>query len=215
MKVIVVALTLVVMSHAFDFEDIPPHMKDRLDHFIALRQQWTDKWLSMSPQEQKLYETVLLARLDNLPQLYFSRVHDKIAALSEEHRVNLLNFMRRRFPKEDSEQTFENEMEEIDSIVLSLPDLIRDRLDGAIESFLQKASPYTLEDIDTEMDFPDVPELIEIPNDQEAAAFSGQMQDDLRNRVDEFLLKREDWKRKWEQLSDEKRALFESYINKK
>lgn len=33
--------------------------------------------------------------------------------------------------------------------------------------------------------------------------------------VDEFLLQREDWKRRWENLPDEKRETFEKYIKAK
>lgn len=214
MKVILVALTVVVMCHGFNYDEIPPHMKDRLDRYIALKQQWQDKWFKMTEAEQKQYEEVLVARMENLPNIYLARIHDKIAELSDEHREKLVTFLRRRFPKQDPEQTFANDMEEIDSIFLSLPELIREKLVATINAHYQNPSPYAVEDIDSELDFPDVPELIEMPGVDEAAAYSGHRQEELRNRVDDFLLKREDWKRKWEQLSDEKRALFESYINK-
>lgn len=59
------------------------------------------------------------------------------------------------------------------------------------------------------MNFPDIPEIIDIPD---TTGYSEQVTDDLRTRLDEFLLKREDWKRKWEHLSDEKKAVFEQYI---
>jgi hypothetical protein len=214
MKVIIVALTVVVMCHAFDFEEIPPHMKDRLDRIIAIKKQWREKWFSMTEAEKSQYEEVLLARMENLPNIYLTRIHDRIAELSDEHREKLVAFLRRRFPKQDPEQTFASDMEEIDSIFLSLPELMREKLAAKINSQFQEPAPYVADDIDSEMDFPDVPDLIELPDVQEAAAYSGHRQEELRNRVDEFLLKREDWKRKWEQLSDEKRALFESYINK-
>jgi hypothetical protein len=214
MKVIFVALTLVVMGHAFNYEEIPPHMKDRLDRIIVLKQQWEQKWNSMSEQERTQYETALLARMEKLPEVYFSRIHARIAELSDEHRIKLLSFLRARFPKEDPEQTFANELEEIDSIFTSLPQMPHEKLMRAFDKVFQQARAYSVDTDDSELDFPDVPELIEIPDVTEAAAFSGQMQEDLRNRIDEFLMKREDWKIKWEQLSEEKKALFESYIEK-
>lgn len=39
--------------------------------------------------------------------------------------------------------------------------------------------------------------------------------DHIRERLDDFLLTREDWKRKWERLSAEKREVFEKYIQEK
>lgn len=49
----------------------------------------------------------------------------------------------------------------------------------------------------------------------EAAAYSEHVDENIRSRLDEFLLKREDWKRKWERLSDEKKEILERYMNER
>lgn len=59
------------------------------------------------------------------------------------------------------------------------------------------------------MDFPDVPDLIDIPD---AANYSEVMDQDVLANLDEFLMKREDWKRKWLRLPDDMRLAFEQYI---
>lgn len=48
-----------------------------------------------------------------------------------------------------------------------------------------------------------------------ATAYMINIPESIRERLDEFLLTREDWKRKWERLSVEKREVFEKYIKEK
>lgn len=42
-----------------------------------------------------------------------------------------------------------------------------------------------------------------------------QLPEDIRIKIDEFLLKREDWKRKWESLPEDKKERFEHYVSDK
>jgi hypothetical protein len=42
-----------------------------------------------------------------------------------------------------------------------------------------------------------------------------ELTEEVRSRLDGFLLKREDWKRRWENLPAEKREAFEKYIDEK
>lgn len=68
------------------------------------------------------------------------------------------------------------------------------------------------------VDFPNVAELVEIsqPEDGEAVPYGEyQLPEDVRSRLDGFLLKREDWRRRWENLPAEKREAFEKYIDEK
>lgn len=68
------------------------------------------------------------------------------------------------------------------------------------------------------IDFPDIPKLVEIPMpDEEEGTPYGEYQlaPEVMARLDAFLLKREDWKRRWENLPEEKREAFEKYIDEK
>lgn len=147
MRTLVIALAFVASAYAFNVEDIPAHMKDRLDRAIALKKEWQAKWLSMTVEEQNQYEQVLLARIDQLPQIEIQRIHDRIAALPQEHRLKLRDYLRRRFPVEDSEAEYENEIVEMDDIVQSLPEMIRNKISSIIHAQFQEASAYNIDTV--------------------------------------------------------------------
>lgn len=211
MKLLIVALALVASACAYSVDEIPAHMRERLDRFIAIKKQWEVKWSSMTESERKHYEAVLIDRLEHLPQIERQRAHDRLEAMPQEHRVKMLEFLRRRFPKVDSAQ-FEDEIQEIESIIDSLPELIREKLQHTIVVQFQEATAYNAEEYDSELDFEDIPDLVDIP---ETTGYSESMPDEVVSRLDEFLLKREEWRRKWEKLSFEKREALEAYINAK
>lgn len=137
-----VALAFVAMACAFDMEDVPDHMKDRLDSYITLKNQWRDKWLSMTDSERRSYEQVLLSRIEHIPQMQHQRLHNKIASMSEEHREKLLDYLRRRFPKEEQED-LGSEVDEIDVIIKALPEFIRQKINELIWVQYQEATAYT------------------------------------------------------------------------
>lgn len=146
MKLLIVALALVAAVSAFNEDDIPAHMKDRLDRYIVLKNEWKLKWHSMTDSERGHYEQVLLGRLDQLPQIYHQRMHDRIQSMPEEHRMKMRDYLRRRFPQEDREE-FTNEVDEIDSIIKSLPDAIREKLQDLILVKFQEATAYSIDDV--------------------------------------------------------------------
>jgi hypothetical protein len=68
------------------------------------------------------------------------------------------------------------------------------------------------------LEFPDIPELVDIPVPEEGDAVpysEYEIPEDCKKRLDSFLLKRDDWKRRWENLPEEKREAFQKYINEK
>lgn len=146
MKLLFVALALVAAASAYSEDDIPAHMKDRLDRYIALKKVWQEKWHAMSEAERLNYENVILARIDQLPQIHHQRIHDRIESMPEEHRVKLLGYLRRRFPQEEGVE-FDNEIEEIDSIVQSLPDKLREKLQDLIRVQFQEATAYSVDEV--------------------------------------------------------------------
>lgn len=54
-----------------------------------------------------------------------------------------------------------------------------------------------------------------MPEEGEAMPYSDEIPEDCKKRLDSFLLKREDWKRRWENLPEEKQAAFRKYIDEK
>lgn len=66
------------------------------------------------------------------------------------------------------------------------------------------------------IEFPEIPDLVDIPSqdDEEAMPYSiDEIPEDCKQRLDSFLLKREDWKRRWENLPAEKQEAFRKYID--
>lgn len=124
-------------------EEIPPHMKDRLDRFVALKKRWEEKWLAMDESEQQNYEHILIARLEQLPKLEMSRIHDRIISLPEEYRTGLLSFLRKRFPLKNG-QVFADDMQEINFYIMTLPQQIREKISSSIPAQLQEATAYSV-----------------------------------------------------------------------
>lgn len=136
-----VAVALVALTCAYEMKDVPDHMKDRLDRYVALKNEWREKWISMTDAEKTNYEQVLLSRLELIPEIQHKRLHDKIASLPEEHRQKLLDYLRRRFPLEQ-EQT---EGDEIDVMIKALPEFIRQKIHEVVYVQFQEATAYNLE----------------------------------------------------------------------
>jgi hypothetical protein len=211
MKLLIFAVALVASACAYSVEDIPMYMRERLDRYIVIKKQWEVQWSAMTESEQRHYEEIIVERLEHLPEIERNRYHDRLVSLPLEHRIKMRDFMRKRFAREDiSLEKFEDEVEEIESIADSLPELIRIKLQQTLAIQLQEATAYHGADFDSELDFEDIPEIVEIT---EATGYSDSMPEDIRSRLDEFLLKRENWRRKWENLSSEKREALEEYIN--
>jgi rubrerythrin len=214
MKLLIVVLAVVASACAYSVDDIPAHVRARLDRFVALKKQWEEKWGSMTESEREHYEEVLVDRLEHLPQIERLRLHDRIEQLPQEHREKLRDYLRRRFPKENSEEkVFEDDVDEIEETMETLPIEIREKIKETLIVRFQEATAYSEdEDFDAELDFEEVPDLVDIP---EAVGYSESISDELREKLDEFLLKRENWRRKWERISEEKREALEAYINGK
>lgn len=55
-----------------------------------------------------------------------------------------------------------------------------------------------------------------MPDESEAMAYSEyELPEDVRAKLDAFLLKREDWRRRWENLPEEKKDCFQKYLDEK
>ena len=160
----------------------------------------------MTPEEQRHYEQILVSRLEQLPKFQHSGIRRRLESMSEENRAKLLSYLHRRFPSENKNAKYNSVVDEIDSIVSQLPEYIRDRIDDAIRVSFQEASPFVEEE--DQFKFPQIPAMIDI---REVVSTS----ENVRARVDEFLSKREEWRQRWDQLTDKERAAFEKYIQQK
>lgn len=145
MKFLIVALAFAAMAQAYDVQDIPAHMRDRLDRYIAMKKQWNEKWAAMDDQQQKTYEEVLLGRISNLPEIEHQRIYDRIASMPDDHRHKLRDYLRRRFPQNAPEEEVD-EVEEIDGIIQSLPEILREKITNVISANFQEATAYNVED---------------------------------------------------------------------
>lgn len=55
-----------------------------------------------------------------------------------------------------------------------------------------------------------------MPEQAEGVPYSEDgLDEETRQKIDSFLLQREDWKRRWENLPEEKREAFEAYVKSK
>lgn len=215
MKLLIVALAVVASACAYSVEDIPAHVRSRLDRYIEIKKKWEVKWSSMNEGEKSHYEEVLIARLDQMPEIEKLRIHDRLESLPQEHRAKLLEYLRRRFPKEENseEEVFESDVDEIEKVMEVLPELIRQKVKERLIVSFQEATAYNAEEEhDAELEFDDIPDIVDIP---ETLGYSESMTDDIREKVDNFLWKRENWRRKWESISEEKREALEAYINER
>lgn len=57
--------------------------------------------------------------------------------------------------------------------------------------------------------------MISIPQQGDGVPYTEEDIEEVRRNVDNFLVKREEWKRRWENLPEEKREAFERYIEMK
>jgi hypothetical protein len=219
--VLIIALALVASACAYDVEDIPEFMKERLDKYVELQEKWKLKWLDMNQEERETFERVIYDRLSHIPENVKLRIHGRIAGMDPEDRIKLRDYLYQRFPELKEELKLlvvakENDVEEIDSIIENLPQVLREKISDFISIRFAPATAYENVDDADFIDFPDIPELVEIPAQGDGTPYSeDNVEEEVRTQVDSFLLRREDWRRRWENLPEEKREAFQKYIKAK
>ncbi|XP_070504077.1 uncharacterized protein [Chironomus tepperi] len=215
--VLIIALALVASASAYDVDDIPEFMRERLDKYVQLQETWKQKWLSMNQEERETFERVIYDRLSHIPDSVKLRIHSRIASMDEGDRIKLRDYLYQRFPELKVLVTSqENDVDEIDAIIENLPQVLREKISDFIAIRFAPATAYENVDDADFIDFPEIPELIEIPTQGDGTPYSeDNVEEEVRTQVDAFLLKREDWRRRWENLPEEKREAFEKYIKAK
>jgi hypothetical protein len=139
---LIVALALVVSTYAYDVEDIPEFMRERLDRFIELKRNWEQKWIAMSQQERDIYERAIYERLSTIPDSVKLRIHSRIEGMEQEDRIKLRDYLYQRFPELEKTEDANNEVDEIDVIIEQLPQLIREKISDFVSIRFAPAAAY-------------------------------------------------------------------------
>lgn len=236
--VLIIALALVASACAYDVDDIPEFMRERLDKYVELQETWKQKWLAMNQEERETFERVIYDRLSHIPDNVKLRIHGRIAGMDPEDRIKLRDYLYQRFPELKAlVEPMENDVDEIDSIIENLPQVLREKISDFIAIRFAPATAYEnvvrhlfnyqhhvklifwyfiFKDDADFIDFPEIPPLVDIPVQGDGTPYSmDNVEEEVRTQVDSFLLKREDWRRRWENLPEEKREAFEKYIKAK
>lgn len=140
--ILIVALALFATAYAYDVEDIPEFMCERLDKFVALKKNWEAKWLEMTPDERAHFETVLYSRLSAIPDAVKTRIHSRIEGMEPEDRIKLRNYLYQRFPELEVAVDAQNEVDEFDVIIDQLPQMIREKISDFIAIRFAPAAAY-------------------------------------------------------------------------
>jgi hypothetical protein len=139
---LIVALALVASTYAYEVEDIPDYMRERLDRYIELKRNWEQKWIDMSQQERDIYERAIYERLSTIPDSLKSRIHSRIEGMEQEDRIKLRDYLYRRFPEIEKNEDAQNDVEEIDTIIEQLPQLIREKISDFVSIRFAPAAAY-------------------------------------------------------------------------
>lgn len=141
--VLIIALALVAVACAYDVDDIPEFMRERLDKYVELQETWQQKWLVMSQEEREHFERVIYDRLSHIPENVKRRIHERIADMDPEDRVKLRDYLYQRFPElKVLVVATEDDVEEIDSIIENLPQVLREKISDFIAIRFAPATAY-------------------------------------------------------------------------
>lgn len=139
---LIISLALVASIAAYEVDDIPEYMRERLDKYIALKEKWEQKWLVMSPEERDFYEKQIYARLEHIPEHVKQRIYKRVDDMPSEDRIKLRDYLYTRFPELETVADSSNEADEIKAIIDQLPELIREKISDFIAIRYAPAAAY-------------------------------------------------------------------------
>lgn len=139
---LIIALALVASAYAYEVDDIPEFMRERLDKYIALRNEWEQKWHTMSQEDRDAFEQMIYERLSHIPDHVKLRIHNRITEMPAEDRVKLRDYLYQRFPELEETIEAEDEIEEIDEIIEKLPEILREKISDFIAVRFAPAKAY-------------------------------------------------------------------------
>ena len=140
---LIIALALAAFACAYEVDDIPEFMRERLDKYVELQNKWKQKWFTMTPEEREHYERVIYDRLSSIPENVKLRIHSRIAAMDPEDRIKLRDYLYLRFPElQVLVVAKENEADEINAIIENLPQVLREKISDFIAIRFAPAAAY-------------------------------------------------------------------------
>lgn len=225
--IILITLALVAAASAIRSNELPEHVKERLDRYVEFKKTWDAKWNEMTDQERSHVEHVFLTRTAHLDEEVRQQNRDRVNAMTEEDREKLREYIRSRFPDAPRSNSARNLLDgDLDEEIQSLPDMIRERIRDLIRDQFQRAVPYEDEaepQIQPASDyfdevyplFPVVPALPYIPvfdMNMVGGYAAEELSEDVITEVDNFLKVREDWKNKWNTMQQEGKDRCERYL---
>lgn len=216
--VFVFILAYIASTLSYEVDEIPSFMRERLDKVVELRRKWEQKWIEMSPEQREIYEKTIYSRLGNIPESVKAKINQRMNSLSLDDRTKLRNYLYQRFPTLEAAVQKQADRNEIDVIIDELPELVREKISDFISIRFAPSAAYNSDDDADLIEFPNVPDLVEIPMPEEGVGVpygEHQIPQHVIERLDAFLLKREEWKRRWENLPIEKREAFEKYLKER
>jgi hypothetical protein len=142
MKILVIVSLALAAACAYEVEDIPEYMLERLDKYIALKNNWERKWLLMNEDERSFYEQQIYARLEHIPESVKERIYRRVSDLPTEDRVALRDYLYVRFPELETAVASSNEADEIYAIIDKLPEMVREKISDFIAIRYAPAAAY-------------------------------------------------------------------------
>ena len=228
MKVIIlITLALVAAASAIRSNELPEHVRERLDRYVEFKKTWDAKWNEMSDDERSHVEHIFLKRTAHLDNEIRQQNRERVNAMTEEDREKLREYIRSRFPDAPRSGNARTLVDvDLDEEIQSLPDMIRERIRDLIRDQFQRAVPYEEEaeqKIQPASDyfdevyphFPIVPALPFIPifDMNMAGGYAAEkLPESVILNVDNFLKVREDWKNKWNTMPQEGKDRCQRYL---
>lgn len=133
MRQFLVFLALVVVACcAFDIQDVPQHMRERVNRYVEIQRNFKEMWSTMSEDAKVRYEDMLLGRQDKIPQIHQIRLHEIVEKIPEDYQHRLLLYLKQSFLSESGVGNFDSELDEIVSIIAGLPSAVRDQIHSSL-----------------------------------------------------------------------------------
>lgn len=139
---IIIGLALIAAVCAYEVEDIPTFMKERLDKYVQLTQEWEAKWRSMTKEDQEFFEKMIYDRLSHIPDSVKSRIHSRISEMESEDREKLRDYLLERFPEIKESLVAEDIVEQMNEIIEKLPIVLREKISDFISIRFAPAKAY-------------------------------------------------------------------------
>lgn len=121
-------------------------MREKLEKYIEIKRKWEQMWSSMSDEMRTFYENFLIDRMDKVPKIQLIQIHEIVEKMPVEYQHELLVYLKQKFTKGTGVkgERFENELDEIDSIISQLPKVVRDQIHESLHARFAETAVYNI-----------------------------------------------------------------------